>query len=85
MLGQALVLTLLLLLRGHQGQGKEAQPGMGWGMARTWGLGPRGDQNPEPLDYAVYKVAWNCDTEQLLRALDRLGETEQAASGLGGL
>lgn len=32
MLGQALPLTLLLLLEGRQGQGKASQCGLGWGL-----------------------------------------------------
>lgn len=38
MLGQVLALTLLLLIKGHQGQGKEAQPGRG-GLAWTRSCG----------------------------------------------
>ncbi|XP_027946833.1 natural killer cell receptor 2B4 isoform X2 [Eumetopias jubatus] len=59
---------------------------MGWGMAWTWGHGPWGDQNPEPLDSAVYKVAWHRDDEQLLTALDRLEslDSPERVVGLSG-
>ncbi|MXQ97502.1 hypothetical protein E5288_WYG005343 [Bos mutus] len=44
MLGQVLALTLLLLIKGHQGQGKEAQPGRG-GLAWTRSCGLQGNQD----------------------------------------
>lgn len=44
MLGQVLGLTLLLLIKGHQGQGKEAQPGRG-GPAWTRCFGLQGNQD----------------------------------------
>ena len=44
MLGQVLALTLLLLIKGHQGQGKEAQPGRG-GLAWTRRCGLQGNQD----------------------------------------
>nr|XP_025716378.1 natural killer cell receptor 2B4 isoform X4 [Callorhinus ursinus] len=55
-------------------------------MAWTWGHGPWGDQNPEPLDSAVYKVAWHRDDEQLLTALDRLEslDSPERVVGLSG-
>lgn len=66
MLGQALALILLLLPKRYQGQGKEAQPVMGWGLAWTSGGGPQGDQSPEPLDCTAYVVIRDWDSEQLL-------------------
>lgn len=55
MLGQVLALTLLLLIKGHQGQGKEAQPGRG-GLAWTRSCGLQGNQD---VSLRIVLLTWS--------------------------
>lgn len=83
MWGLALVLTLLFL-KGLQGQGKEAQPGVSGGEAGLGTGARRGSGTLSLWIVPTYVVTCKCESGWLLTAPGGLVRTERAGPGVGG-